>query len=226
MFLQILLYAIALGMLLLAASRLATEIYSRSKIFSVEDTPPSRVAIVFGAGLWRDGSPTAVLRDRIATAVQLYKAGKVQKLLMSGDNRQDNYNEPASMKEFAIKLGIPEKDIVLDYAGLRTYDTCYRAKEIFGLSEAVLVTQHFHLPRAVFICNNLGVKAVGAIADQRQYTPHTHQYWKLREIIASFVALWDVWVAKPSPILGDPEPIFPAMRENSSTASWEPKHDL
>ena len=205
---QTLLYTFAIGTIILAAARLITEFSSRTKIYRTADVPPSPVAIVFGAGLWRDGTPTAVLRDRVATAAQLYHAGKVQKLLMSGDNRQNNYNEPAAMLDYAVKLGVPEQDIVLDYAGLRNYDTCYRAKEIFKLSEAILVTQRFHLPRAVFTCNHAGINVVGVIADQRQYSTYTHEYWKFRETLASLIALWDVWVVKPLPILGNPEPIF------------------
>lgn len=225
MILQILLFTFASGTTVLATARLITELTTRTKIFRAADAPSSPVAIVFGAGLWRDGTPTAVLRDRIATAVQLYQAGKVHKLLMSGDNRQDNYNEPAAMLEYAVKLGVPAQDIVLDYAGLRTYDTCYRAKEIFKLSEAILVTQRFHLPRAVYTCNNLGIKAVGVIADQRQYSVYAHEYWKLRETLASLIAMWDVWIAKPLPTLGNPEPIFPTSRQMPAPSQQESRTD-
>ena len=112
-------------------------------------------------GLWRNGTPTPVLQDRIETAADLYFAGKVEKLLMSGDNRFIYYNEPGAMREYAISLGVPEEDIVLDYAGRRTYDTCYRAKAIFGLEKAILVTQAFHMPRALYTCNQLGVESPG-----------------------------------------------------------------
>ena len=115
-------------------------------------SPAAPAAIVFGAGLWRDGSPSPVLQDRVATAADLYFSGKVKKILMSGDNRFIYYNEPGAMKKFALSLGVPEEDIVLDYAGRRTYDTCYRARAIFGLKEAILVTQSFHLPRALILC--------------------------------------------------------------------------
>ena len=122
----------------------------------------------------------------------LYFAGKVQKILMSGDNRFLYYNEPGSMMAYAVKLGVPQKDIVLDYAGRRTYDTCYRALYIFGVKEALLVTQDYHLPRALFTCNQIGLKSVGVIADQ-----HTGRYYyslaigKLREYPASLDAMWD-----------------------------------
>jgi len=126
---------------------------------------------------------------------------------MSGDNRFLNYNEPGAMKSYAIELGIPEEDIVLDYAGRRTYDTCFRAKEIFQLDSAILVTQDFHLPRALYICNTLELNAVGVSADLRPY--RDSGYWKIREIIASLVAFIQVHFTQPEPVLGDPEPIFP-----------------
>jgi SanA protein len=146
--------------------------------------------------------------------VQLYRSGKVEKLLMSGDNRFESHNEPAAMLNYALKLGVPRQDIVLDYAGQSTYDTCYRAREIFGVTEALLVTQEFHLPRAVFTCNNLGLPAEGVIADQRPYVGGA----SLRELPASLKAMWDVWVARPLPILGDPEPIFANPAGSSSGA--------
>jgi SanA protein len=177
------------------------------RIFKIDDILPNQVAIVFGAGLQRDGRPTTVLQDRIATAAELYNSGKIEKILMSGDNRFIDYNEPGAMKAYAVELGIPEEDIILDYAGRRTYDTCYRAKEIFQLSSAILVTQKFHLPRALYTCNNLGMNAMGVSADRRDY--RDSGYWSVREFIASFVAFIQVHITRPEPVLGDPEPIFP-----------------
>ncbi|MBN1668999.1 MAG: YdcF family protein [Anaerolineales bacterium] len=196
------------GLLVVLLARLVTNLYSRSKISDVEAANPHRVAIVFGAGLWRDGSPTPVLRDRVQTAAELYFQGKVEKLLMSGDNSYIEYNEPQAMKNYAISLGVPEAAIVLDYAGRRTYDTCYRAKHIFGLDQALLVTQAFHLPRAVYLCNSLGVQAQGVTADRRSYHQRSQTYWDMRESLATVVALWEVHVSRPLPILGNPEPIF------------------
>lgn len=189
--------------------RLLTRLYAGSRVFEAENSPTGRVAIVFGAGLRRDGSPTPILRDRVATAADLYFAGKVEKLLMSGDNRTPEYNEPGAMRDFAIGLGIPEKDIILDYAGRRTYDTCYRAREIFHLDSAILVTQTFHLPRAVYTCNLLGVSAVGVPADLRQYRRLSQTFWSLRESAATAIAMWEIHISQPQPILGSPEPIFP-----------------
>ncbi|PWB54921.1 MAG: hypothetical protein C3F13_05575 [Anaerolineales bacterium] len=190
--------------------RLITALYTLPRRFTPQNVPPASVAIVFGAGLWRDGTPTTVLRDRINTAAQLYSSGKVQKILMSGDNSYIDYNEPGAMREYALKLGVPEDAIVLDYAGRRTYDTCYRARQIFGIDDAILVTQGFHLPRALYTCNALGLKASGVPSDQHDYRLFSRLYWNLRELPATLTAILDVHVFKPEPILGQPEPIFPA----------------
>ena len=209
MFLKILLVLAVLGLLILIISRLVTGLYARPEIYTAAEVPARRVAIVFGAGLWRDGTATPVLIDRITTAANLYFAGKVEKLLMSGDNRFVDYNEPAVMRTLALSLGVPEEAIVLDYAGRRTYDTCYRAKAIFGITGAILVTQAFHLPRAIYLCNQLGVDSVGVESDLRVYRTSSMLYWNMRELLATATALWDVNISHPVPVLGDPEPIFP-----------------
>jgi Uncharacterized membrane protein len=209
MFLNILIFIAVLGVIILALSRLVTGIYARSRTFTVENVPTRRVAIVFGAGLWRNGTATPVLKDRVQTAANLYIAGKVEKLLMSGDNRFVEYNEPAVMRDVALSLGVPETAIVVDFAGRRTYDTCYRAKAIFGVTEAILVTQAFHLPRAIYECSRLGVDSVGVNADLRVYSRSSVLYWNVRELFATVAALWDLNISHPVPVLGNPEPIFP-----------------
>jgi SanA protein len=188
--------------------RLILVLYARPRIFSIKDVMPRRVAIVFGAGLWRDGTPTPVLRDRVQTAANLYFEGKVEKLLMSGDNRFVDYNEPEAMRQYALSLGVPDEAMILDYAGRRTYDTCYRARVIFGVDSAILVTQGFHLPRAVFLCNMLGVEGVGVPADIQYYRKISRAFWTFREVLATLGAINDIFYKKPLPVLGDPEPIF------------------
>jgi SanA protein len=200
---------LAAGSLALILPRLITFFHAIPRTYSSDDVPPKRVAVVFGAGLWRDGTPTPVLRDRVATAADLYFKGKVEKLLFSGDNRFIYYNEPGAMYAYALTLGVPEKDIVLDFAGRSTYDTCYRAQEIFGITDAILVTQNFHLPRALYICHILGLNAVGVPADRRAYSTGPWLYWNIRELPATLNALWQVYVTRPLPVLGEPEPIFP-----------------
>jgi Uncharacterized membrane protein len=169
----------------------------------VEEPPP--VAVVFGAGVSADGTPSNVLYDRVLTAVELYRAGRVRKILMSGDNPTRRYDEPTVMKETAVKLGVPETDIVLDFAGRRTYDTCWRAKEIFEIEKAILVTQEFHQPRALYLCNNLGVESVGITANRRRYEGES--YWALREFFSVGSAWFEVNFISFAPIGGQKEPI-------------------
>ena len=194
---------------ILAIARLITAANSRGRIYAnAADAPPARVAIVFGAGLYRDGSPTPVLRDRVEAASELYFHGKVEKILMSGDNRFVDYDEPSAMQDYALELGVPAEDIVRDYAGRSTYDTCYRANAIFGLDKAVLVTQEFHLPRAIYLCDQLGIESNGLSADNRYYLKRSRLFWNIRESLATLTAFWDVHIAHPLPVLGEFEPIF------------------
>jgi SanA protein len=177
--------------------------YDRQVLTDVGGAPKRPVAIVFGAGIQADGRLSLMLQDRMDTAIALYKAGKVRKLLVSGDNRFANYNEPGRMYDYAVRRGIPARDVVRDYAGRRTYDTCYRAAAVFGIKEAVLVTQRFHLPRAIFTCRNLGIDSIGFSADRRAYL--SNPYYRLRDAFATVRAWWDVKIARPEPMLGPKE---------------------
>jgi SanA protein len=204
-----LIYLTIAGFFLIGLLRTGMLIQSRPKTFLPESVPETPIALVLGAGLNRDGTPGVVLRDRVETATDLYFSGKVEKLLMSGDNTSQYYNEPGAMQAYALSLGVPEEDIVLDYAGRRTYDSCYRAREIFGIERLIVVTQAFHLPRALFLCNAFEIDASGVTADDANYNRRGYIFWWTREILASSVAFWDVYIAQPEPILGQPEPIFP-----------------
>jgi len=113
------------------------------------------------------------------------------------------------MKTYAQSLGVSEEDIVLDYAGIRTYDSCYRAREIFEVNNLIVVTQAFHLPRALFLCNAFEINATGVAADDANYNRQGYIFWWTREILASSVAFWDVYITQPEPVLGKAEPIFP-----------------
>ena len=162
--------------------------------------PTRPVAIVFGAA-------SVVLTDRVATGVELYKAGKVRKLLMTGDNSRDGYNEPAAMRQEALAMGVPARDIVCDYAGFRTYDSLYRARDIFGVRSAILVTQGYHLPRALFLGRKLGLDVVGVDAAKRTYGGQFG--FDLREIAATEVAWVQATVTHPRPkFLGKKERLF------------------
>ncbi len=208
-FLRVLLVCSCVVFFLVAFLRLGMIFYASRKTVGISAVIPAQVVIVPGAGLSADGTPSAPLRDRVQAAVDLYQAGKVQKILMSGDNSTVYYNEPESMRQYALSLGVPDVDIVLDYAGRRTYDTCYRAREIFGIETAVITTQPYHLPRAVFLCDRLNINIQGVEVEQSRYVRARYIFWQVREVFATLAAVWDVYVSKPLPILGQPEPIFP-----------------
>lgn len=170
---------------------------------SATEVPPVPVAIVFGAGLQADGSPSWMLADRVDAAAELFKAGKVQRILMTGDNSSLGYNEVASMKQRAVSQGVPADRVNLDYAGFRTYDSCYRAKAIFGVTKAVLVTQRYHLYRALFLARAFGIDAVGLAAGSGNYP--MQEYYDAREIAAMSVSWLEVNLTHPLPhYLGDP----------------------
>lgn len=154
-----------------------------------DDLLAYETAVVFGAAV-RNGYPTTVLRDRLDVAIALFRRGQISHMIMSGDGRTPEYDEPAAMARYAIGRGVPSDAITLDRSGLRTYDTCYRLRDVYGVSEAVLVTQAFHLPRALFTCEALGVQSVGVNADQRTY--RSARWYDLREFVAVNVAAWDV----------------------------------
>jgi len=178
-----------------------------------EQLPAQPVAIVFGAGYWPNGALSDILRDRLAAAATLYQAGRVQKILVSGDNRVVEYNEPEKMLAYLLEQGIPRADIILDYAGRRTYATCYRARDIFRVDRVVLVTQRYHLPRALYTCQTLGLEVEGYVADRVPYIHLRRYQW--REIPALWRAWWDLHVAQTVPVLGKPLPIFTIQFEES-----------
>lgn len=169
----------------------------------IEESP--RIAIVFGAGVRKDGSPSDVLYDRVLTSAELYHAGRVKKLLMSGDNPNPEYDEPTAMKKIAVELGVAESDIVPDFAGRSTYDTCRRANEIFEVQKAILITQEFHQVRSLYLCNNLGVDSIGITANKRKYSGQGNG--SLREFISVAKAWFEINFISLEPIKEQKEPI-------------------
>jgi len=166
---RLLIILLILGLLtLLAVIAIILQVgsYSTDRIFNDIDTIPAegRVAIVLGARA-RNGEPSDMLYDRVAIAVDLYNAGKTRKLLFSGGD-----DEPDVMKKLAVKLGVPEADIALDDLGLRTYDSCIRAKQVFAVTNAIVVTQDFHLPRSLYLCRAMGIDALRMHGKRRVYT--------------------------------------------------------
>jgi vancomycin permeability regulator SanA len=208
-FSHLLIYGAIASFLLTGILRVTMLLISQSRTYLPETVQQAPAALVLGAGLNRDGTPGLVLQDRVRSAAELYFSGKVEKILMSGDNSSEFYDEPGAMKHFALELGVPEEDITLDFAGRRTYDSCYRAKAIFGLDRLIVVTQAYHLPRALFLCNAFDLEADGIPADDANYRRSSYTFWWVREILASVNAYWDVYISHPLPVLGQPEPIFP-----------------
>ena len=165
-------------------------------IYTVETSPSAPIGVVFGAGLRRDGRPTRVLADRVAAAADLYHHGKVRRLLMSG-TRRGSYDEPVSMQNLAIELGVPAQAIDLDPAGFRTFDTCRHVQQGWTGVPVILVSQAYHLPRALATCRGLGVRATGVAPHEATYRPMVQAFWLARELPATLVALWDTVWAPP-----------------------------
>ena len=161
--------------------------------------------LVLGAGLRDDGTPNLVLRKRLDRAVELYVQGVSDRILMTGDHGRKDYNEVRAMKQYAMDHGVPEEAIFMDHAGFSTYDSMYRAKEIFDVKKPVIVTQNYHEYRAVFIADKLGMDALGASCDDVSY--YGRKYQDVREALARVKDFLYV-VAKPKPkYLGEKIPI-------------------
>jgi SanA protein len=164
--------------------------------------PAPRVAVVFGASVYGNGELSLILEDRVNTAIELYRARKVDRILVSGDSRHRSYNEPKAMQEYLIeKQNVAPADVIVDYAGRSTYETCLRAKQVFGLDRAVLVSQGYHLPRALYIANQLGLDAVGMASDLR--LKQTIDYQSAREWAAELKAFLNLHIIPPEVITDD-----------------------
>lgn len=137
--------------------------------------------IVLGGGI-RGDSPSPILKDRLDKAIELYKEKVAPKIIMSGDHGREKYDEVNVMKKYAIDNGVPSEDIFMDHAGFSTYDTMYRAKEVFGVKKAIIVTQEYHIFRSLYIANKLGIKAYGVSADKIKYSGRV--YREMREVLA------------------------------------------
>lgn len=174
-----------------------------------KDTLPEKVdaIIVLGAGVREDGTPSDILTDRLSTSLDILNMGVEGKLLLSGDHGREGYNEVGTMKDYILKnSNIKEKDIFLDHAGFSTYDSIYRAKDIFKVESAIIVTNEYHLPRALYLAEKLGIDAYGYTSDKREY--YYMDAYKKREKIAQLKDFLFVNVLKPEPkFLGDSIPV-------------------
>lgn len=200
-------WVIWLGLILLGFilySNIRIDKYAKGRLYNtVSAVPHYHTALVFGTSpIRRNGGPNQYFLARIDAAANLYEAGKVDRILVSGDNRKKEYNEPEEMKKALVNKGIPEAVIFLDYAGFRTFDSVVRAKEVFGQSEFIVVSQKFHNERAVFIAGKKGIQAVGFnAADVRaSFGFLTH----VREWGARCKVFLDLLLGKKPHFLGDP----------------------
>lgn len=190
---------VAVVTLLVIVLRVYTALSYRGDIVRPEAAPPVETAIVFGAGLDVRGRPSPVLHDRVAVAAELYHQGAVQSLLLSGARREPHYDEPEAMRRLARSLGVPDSAIVLDPDGYRTLATCRGARSSFDRQAAILVTQQFHLPRALLLCDAAGISVAGVAADRRRYPLRYRASWQVREALATTVAWWDITLAPRLP---------------------------
>ncbi|MER6748941.1 SanA/YdcF family protein [Streptomyces fungicidicus] len=173
------------------------------RLRTTADVPRAEVAVVFGAGLW-DGEPSPYLAHRLDAAAELYRAGRIEVVLVTGDNSREEYDEPDAMRAYLTRHGVPGSRIVSDYAGFDTWDSCVRAKKIFGVDRAVLISQGFHIRRAVALCETAGVSSYGVGVDDRHDV--TWYYGTVRELFAAGKAALDA-AFRPDPhFLGPKEP--------------------
>lgn len=182
---------------------------TKKKILSVNEAAKLKnidCILVLGCGVYSNGTPSAMLTDRLKQSIALYDSGAAPKLLMSGDHGQKDYDEVNVMKQYAITAGIPSSDIFMDHAGFSTYESIYRAKDIFGVKKIIIVTQEYHLHRALHIAKAFGLEAYGVSADLRNYSGQTFR--DIREILArnkDFITS----VFKPKPtFLGETIPVY------------------
>ncbi|MDH6434186.1 vancomycin permeability regulator SanA [Streptomyces sp. SAI-144] len=173
------------------------------RLRTTADVPRTEVAVVFGAGLW-DGEPSPYLAHRLDAAAKLYRENRIEVVLVTGDNSREDYDEPDAMRAYLTRHGVPDTRIVSDYAGFDTWDSCVRARKIFGVHKAVLISQGFHIRRAVALCQAAGVTSYGIGVDAKHDV--TWYYGGTREILAAGKAALDV-VVRPDPrFLGPKEP--------------------
>lgn len=181
--------------------------YGSRYIVNESDVPKSDAILILGAYVTPEGLVSTILNDRLSVGLDLYKQGKSEKLLVSGDHGKKNYDEVNAMKKYLLNKGVKNEDIFMDHAGFSTYESLYRAKDIFQVKKVIIVTQQYHLMRAVFIARELGLEAYGVAADRQDYGVVMEKY-KLREIAARGKDFINAKIFKPKPMyLGKAIPV-------------------
>ncbi|MEU7848885.1 ElyC/SanA/YdcF family protein [Micromonospora parva] len=198
--------ALVVGAVVLAGGTVASVTWIRDiadgHLYGEAEVPDAPVALVLGTKVDADGTPSPVLAARLEIARRLFDAGKVRAILVSGDNMNADYNEPAAMRSWLVERGVPAQKVVPDYAGFDTYDSCARAERIFGVRRATVVTQSFHLPRAVALCRRLGIDANGVGDDSAKRYAQTWWFSSSRENGACLKAALDLLTGRDPAHLG------------------------
>lgn len=181
---QLALACVLVPILTVAIANFATVLTTRDDVHVIADVADydADAVVVLGASVLPDGTPSDILKDRLETAVALYQAGAARAIIVSGDNRTSHYNESEAMKRYCVELGVPSKDVYEDHAGYSTYESMYRARAVFGCDRIVVTTQAYHLYRALFAAQGLGMQAAGVASDQGSYD--NQDYYSMREAVA------------------------------------------
>lgn len=178
------------------------DIVTREQAMLEAKDKPSDAIVVLGASVFADGTPSNILQDRLDDGIALYFAGVAPKIIMSGDSGTLEYDEVGSMKDYAIGQGVPSGDVFCDHAGFSTYESMYRAKNVFNAQRIVVATQTYHLYRALYSAQGLGMQALGVPSDYREYANQNH--YDLREVPARVQDFFKTLFNVPSKYVGDP----------------------
>lgn len=201
-YLKITLYLAIIGLVAIITVNYYVKSSTKKNIYySIKKFPKNDVGIIFGAGINGD-QPSKYLKDRLDAGIALYKANRINKILLSGDNGRDEYDELTVMKNYCYKHGVDTTKIFIDYAGFDTYSTMYRAKHIFNIKKATLISQEYHLNRAIYIGQKLGIKSVGYSANNGEYLGY--KYVTFREYGSIFKSFFDVLRNREPRFLGNP----------------------
>lgn len=204
---RIILSIIIMSAFIFPVTYFGVEGYSLKYSYSVKDVPKAQVIIVLGALVFSNGQPSEMLGDRLDYGYELYKLGKAPKIIVSGDHGTKNYDEVNAMRNYLLEKGVASQDIFMDHAGFDTYDTMYRAKEVFEVSKAIVVSQEFHMVRGVYIGRELGLEVYGVASDPCEY--YGIEYNKTREILSRLKAFFETEIFKSKPkYLGEKIPCW------------------
>lgn len=207
-----------------SVEQLSNEIYFLDEDLPADAQPAAQTTfgtydciMVLGAGVRPDGSPSPMLQERLDRGIELYWAGVAPKILMSGDNQSDRetYNEVENMRRYAIAQGVPSADIFCDHAGICTYDSAYRLFHVFGAQRAVVVSQQYHLYRALYDCKSFGIECVGVPADREEYP--VKLFYRVREAVARISDMYKVLTNADAAYLSEPV----SLDQSGDVTSWE-----